>query len=111
MYRALGPGTSFSLGFVKGRVKRVKVLAVQPVGQDAQGLAESLVVDDFPLPEELDGIPHIRVVGKTQDVIVGQPGLLFRSQVFVQIRNGAGLPERESSWFSPWNRQTRDSMP
>ena len=23
----------------------------------------------------------------------------------------SGLPERESSWFSPWNRQMRDSTP
>ena len=78
----------FRLPFVKAGVKGVKILAVQPVSQDAQPFAEALVVHHFPRPQELDGVPHVRVVGVAQDVVVGEAGFLLRCQVFVQIRNG-----------------------
>ena len=50
--------------------------------------AEPLEVDNLPFPQELDGVPHIRVVGETENVVVGHSGLLFCAQVLVQICNG-----------------------
>ncbi len=32
---------------------------------------------DLPLPQELDGIPHIGVVTEAEDVVVGHAGLLL----------------------------------
>ena len=53
--------------------------------------AEALEVDDFPSPEELDDVVDIRVVGKTQDVVVGDPCLLLGSQVFSKVCNQVSL--------------------
>ena len=39
--------------------------------------AEALEMDDLPLPQELDGVPHVGVVGETKDVVVGHPSFLF----------------------------------
>ena len=50
--------------------------------------AEALIVHDFPLPQELDGLGHIRVVGKAQDVVVAEPRLLLCCKVLVQIGYG-----------------------
>ncbi len=32
---------------------------------------------DLPLTEELDGIPHVGVVAQTENVVIGDPGLLL----------------------------------
>ena len=48
-------------------------------------------MDNLTLPEELDHIIHIRIVRQTQDIIVGHSGLLLRSKVLTQIRQGVTL--------------------
>ena len=40
--------------------------------------AETLEMDDFPGPEELDDVADIRVVGETENVVVGYAGFLLR---------------------------------
>ena len=62
---------------VEFRVKGVEILAVQVVLGDAQRLAEPLEVDDFPFPQELDGVPYVRVVRQAEDVVIGNAGLLL----------------------------------
>lgn len=47
--------------------------------------AEALEVDNLPFPEEPDHVVHIRVVGQPQNVVVGEPGLLFGGQVLSQV--------------------------
>ena len=39
--------------------------------------AEPLEVDDLPLPEELNDIVDIGIIGKTEDVVIGNTGLLL----------------------------------
>ena len=39
-------------------------------------------MNDFALPEETDGINNVRIVCKTQDIVVGQPRFLFRAHIF-----------------------------
>ena len=39
--------------------------------------AETLEVDDFPLPQESNGIPHIWIIGKAKDIIVRHTGFLL----------------------------------
>ena len=39
--------------------------------------AEPLEVHDLPLPQEADNIIYVRIVGKTQDVVIGKAGLLL----------------------------------
>ena len=45
-------------------------------------------MDDFPLAQEFDGIPHVGVVGKTENIVVGQSGFLLGAQIFIQVGNG-----------------------
>lgn len=47
--------------------------------------AEPLEVDDFPLPQKADHIIHIRIVGQTENVVVGEAGFLLRRQILGQI--------------------------
>ena len=42
----------FKAFFVKRRVERIEILAVETVGGDAQSFAEALVVDNFALAEK-----------------------------------------------------------
>lgn len=79
MEKAAPAGTaSFGwLPLIKGWIKGVEVLGIQLVGENAQAFTEALKVDDFPLSQELDGVPHVGVVGETKDVVVGHPSFLF----------------------------------
>ena len=79
MEKAAPAGTaSFGwLPLIKGWIKGVEVLGIQLVGENAQPFAEALEMDDLPLPQELDGVPHVGVVGETKDVVVGHPSFLF----------------------------------
>ena len=39
--------------------------------------SEALEVHDLPGPEELDGVADVRIVGKAENVVVGNAGLLL----------------------------------
>lgn len=74
--------------FVKARVKGVEVLAVKVILRNAQSLAETLEVHDLTGAQELDGVTHIGVVGKSQNIVVYRARLLLRRHVLGQIGNG-----------------------
>lgn len=64
--------------FVKRRVKGVEIAAVQMILNDAETFTEPLEMDDFPCPEEFNGMIDIRIVlNQTEDIIVGRSGFLF----------------------------------
>lgn len=63
--------------FVKCGIHIIDVFLIHFVFCETQTLAESLEVNDFPRPQELDGIIDIRVVGETEDIVIGDAGLLF----------------------------------
>ena len=67
----------FSGLLIEGGVEGVEVFGVQFVLDDAGGLAEALVVDDLPLPEELDDVPDVGVVYQAEDVVVAHAGFLL----------------------------------
>ena len=62
---------------IDGGIHAVDVSLVELPAQQLDGLAEALEVDDLPLPEELDDVVHIGIIGKPQNVVVGDPGLLL----------------------------------
>ena len=71
---------------VDGGVHGVDVALVQLPAQQLDGFAEALEVDDLPLPEELDDVVHVGIIGKPQNVVVGDPGLLlWYAQSFATI--------------------------
>ena len=55
---------------IKLRVKGIEVFAVQLLLSNAQHFTEALEVDDFPLPQEFDDIPHVRIVCQAQNVVI-----------------------------------------
>ena len=48
-----------------------------PVPSCTFRLAEALVVNDLPLPQEADGVLYIRIIRQTQYVVVGGAGFLL----------------------------------
>lgn len=57
----------------------------------AQSFAKALEMHDLPCPKEADGVDDIGILGNTQNIVVGGAGLLFRRQIFRQIRDGIAL--------------------
>ena len=66
---------------IKCRVHIVNILLVQLVPQQFTGLSKSLEMHNLPFPEELDHVIHIRIIGKPQDVVIGDPGLLLWERI------------------------------
>ena len=58
--------------FVKCRVKGIEVAAVQMVLNVPEGFTKALEVNDFPFPQEADGIADIVVFDHAEDVVVGR---------------------------------------
>lgn len=70
-------GQRRSGGSVEGGVGEVDVFGVHFLLAQAQAFSETLEVNDLPLPQKADDVVHVRVVGQTEDVVIGDPGLLF----------------------------------
>ena len=62
---------------IEGGIHTVHVLLVQFFPQKLYGFTETLEMNNFPLTEEFDNIIHIRVIGKTKNIIVGYSGFLL----------------------------------
>ena len=52
------------------RIHEVNIPFIQLITQQLNCFAKTLEMDDFTLPQELDDIVYIRVIGQTQNVIV-----------------------------------------
>lgn len=52
---------------------------------------EALEVDNLSLAQEVNGVVHIGIIAEPQDVIIGHPGLLLRSQILCQVRDHIAL--------------------
>lgn len=72
MYRGIFIGL-----FVKRRIGHIVIFAVQLIGGYPQPLAKALIMDDLPLPQELDWLDNIRIVYHAQNVVIGDPRLLL----------------------------------
>ena len=69
----------------------VNIFLVQLIPQKLNSFAKALEMDNFPLPQEFDRIIHIGIITDPQDVVIGRPGFLFRSQIFSQISDRISL--------------------
>ena len=65
------------LSDIKSRVHEIHILLIQLFPQQLYRLTEALEVDHLPLPEELDHVIHIRIVGEPENVVVGDSCFLF----------------------------------
>jgi len=64
-------GLLIAFGGVESWVDEIDVFGVHPVLAQAQALAEALVMDYLPLPQEADDVVHIGVVGQAKDIVIG----------------------------------------
>lgn len=55
----------------------VHIFLIELFPQKLNGFAESLEMDNFPFPEELDGVIDIRIVAEPKDIVVGGSGFLL----------------------------------
>ena len=58
-------------GLVVGRIDGVEILGIQIVLGNAEGVGEALIVNDLAGSKKFDGLPDIRVVGQTENVVIG----------------------------------------
>lgn len=72
-----GAGGDCNLLRVKSRIEIVDVFLIQPFLCQPQRLAEALEVHDLPGTQEADGIADVRVIGKAENVVIGNAGLLL----------------------------------
>ena len=68
----------FLLSHIKGRVHEIHIFLIQFLPEQLHGFPESLEMYDLPLPEELDHVIHIGIIGKTENIVVGDPCFLLR---------------------------------
>ena len=66
----------------------VDILLIQFLPKELHGFAKPLEVDNFPFAKELDHIVYIRIIGKPQNIVIGDPCLLLGSQVLRKICDG-----------------------
>ena len=62
---------------VEARIHIVDVFLVQTVLYKAETLTEALEMHDLARPQELDDVAHVRIVRKTQDVVIRHASLLL----------------------------------
>ena len=70
-------GGCFFVLQIQRRIHIVHIFLIQFFPQELAGFAEPLEVDDLPLPEEPDGVVHIRVIAEPENVVVSHPSLLL----------------------------------
>lgn len=62
---------------IEGRIHEVDILLVQFFTQQLHGFAEALEVNDLPFPQEFNDIINVRIIGQTQDIVIGDAGFLL----------------------------------
>ena len=77
--------------FVKRRIKCVEVFLIHLVGCKAETFTETLEMNNFTFTKELDYITHIRVINKTENVIVCCSCFLLCTHIFAQVGNYIAL--------------------
>ena len=66
---------------IKGGVHIVYIFLIQLLPKELDRFTEPLEVNHFPFPEEFDHIIYIRIITKTKDVVVSDPGLLLWERI------------------------------
>ena len=62
---------------VKRRIECIDIFLIQRILCHVQRITETLIVNDLPLSEEFQGIAHIGIVNKAQEIVVGDSCLLL----------------------------------
>ena len=66
---------------IKSRVHMVYILSVQPLPEQLAGFAKALEMNDFPFPQELDHIVHIRIIAEPENIVISDSGFLLWERI------------------------------
>ena len=66
---------------VEGWIHKIHIFLVQLFPQQLDCLAKALEVDDFPLPQELDHVIYVRIIGQPQNIVIGDPCFLLWERI------------------------------
>ena len=80
-----GAGFIIGLAVIKFRIKGIEILAVQSVLNNSQCFSEPLEMDNLSCSEELNRLYDIRVIYKSQYIVIGGSRLLLCGKVLRQI--------------------------
>ena len=67
----------FVAALVKRGVDRVEVFAVELFLSDAESVSKALIVYDLTLAQVAQGITHVGVIAKANEVVIGRTRLLL----------------------------------
>ena len=76
---------------IEGRIERIEIPAVQFLLGDTQQFTESLIMNNFPFPQEFNGFTDIIILDNTQDIVIGAPGFLLCGHILMKVRNYVSL--------------------
>ena len=79
-----GAGFIIGLAVIKFRIKGIEILAVQSVLNNSQCFSEPLEMDNLSCSEELNRLYDIRVIYKSQYIVIGGSRLLLCGKVLRQ---------------------------
>lgn len=90
--------------FIKRRIGRIEILLIHLLNSAAKPLTEALIMDYFPLPQELYDVVYVWIVAEPQDVVIGRARLLLCRHVLGKVGDhvalhghGCGVPRKARS--------------
>lgn len=90
--------------FIKRRIGRIEILLIHLLNSAAKPLTEALIMDYFPLPQELYDVVYVWIVAEPQDVVIGRARLLLCRHVLGKVGDhvalhghGCGVPREARS--------------
>ena len=90
--------------FIKRRIGRIEILLIHLLNSAATPLTEALIMDYFPLPQELYDVVYVRIIAEPQDIVIGRARLLLCRHVLGKVGDhvalhghGCGVPRKARS--------------
>ncbi len=90
--------------FIKRRIGRIEIFLIHLLNSAAKPLTEALIMDYFPLPQELYDVVYVWIVAEPQDVVIGRARLLLCRHVLGKVGDhvalhghGCGVPREARS--------------
>lgn len=90
--------------FIKRRIGRIEILLIHLLNSAAKPLTEALIMDYFPLPQELYDVVYVWIVAEPQDIVIGRARLLLCRHVLGKVGDhvalhghGCGVPRKARS--------------
>ena len=62
-------------------IHEIDILLVEFLPKFLDGFSKTLKMHDFAFPKEFDHIVHIRIIGQSQNIVVGYPRFLFWERI------------------------------